>query len=66
MKIKRWDGSKLEDVSTQQLSAFARQGLYVEEADGTRHFWAYAGPDPVPSGPEIKSRIEREVPHKGA
>jgi len=62
MKIKRWDGSELLDVPVQQLPTYAREGLYVEAADGTRHFWAYSGPDPVPSGSAIKNRIEKEVP----
>ncbi len=63
MKIKRWNGTALEDVMTPDLPSFAREGLYVENADGTRHLWKYAGPDPVPSASDIKTRIEREVPH---
>jgi hypothetical protein len=63
MKIKHWNGAKLEDVSVQDLPNFAREGLYVENADGTRHLWIYSGPDPVPSGAQIKQKIEKEVPH---
>lgn len=63
MKLKRWDGDKLVDVTTQDLPDFAREGIYVENADGTRHLWIYGGADPVPTGPQIKQKIEKEVPH---
>lgn len=63
MKIKRWDGQKLVDVNNPDLPDFARQGLYVENSNGTRHLWIYGGPDPVPTSAQIKQRIEKEVPH---
>jgi len=63
MHIKRWNGSALEDVPNPELRNFAREGLYVENSDGTRHLWIYNGPDPVPSSSEIKARIAKEVPH---
>jgi len=63
MKIKRWNGNTLVEVPNPKLDEFAREGLYVENADGTRHLWIYNGPDPVPSSAVIKQRIEKEVPH---
>jgi hypothetical protein len=63
MKIKRWNGSKLQEVPNPELSTYARGGLYVETPSGARHLWIYSGPDPVPSSQEIKRRIEKEVPH---
>lgn len=60
--IKRWDGTALVEVAAADLPNFAREGLYVESPDGTRHLWLYGGPDPVPSSDEIKRRIKKEVP----